>query len=147
MNYHYNYKFHFNFQNLLKIITFIVTFRPATQLWIAMKLLQNMKKWKVCRVCLAHFTEHLFCFSYFTSFRSRWWFFDESSTVPYRVLCKSALIHNLESKFHENGKKCVKECFRFHLLFCETPWNCVWNVKYDKCVAGIRVLRIFSKLF
>ncbi len=81
----------------------------------------DMKKQKVCRVCLAHFIGHLFHISYFTSFRTRWQFFDETSKISYRVLCKLALIHSLESKFHKNGEKCVKECITFHLLLHETP--------------------------
>ncbi len=106
-----------------------VTLRPATYLsQNAVKRQRNMKKRKVCRECLAHFTEHLLHISYFTSFRSRWRFFDETSKVSYRVLRKSSLICSLESKFHGNGEKCVKECFRFHLLFCETHWN---NIKYE----------------
>ncbi len=75
--------------------------------WNAMKQTESMKKRKVCRVCLVHFTEHLSRISYFTSFCSRWWFLNEMSKVSDRVLCKSALIHTLESKFHENDKKCV----------------------------------------
>ncbi len=39
-----------------------------------------------------------------------------------KLVCQkfSALISSLESKFHENDKKCVKECFTFH-FFRETP--------------------------
>ncbi len=78
------------------------------------------------RVCLAHFTEHFFRISYFTSFRSRWSFFDETPKVSRR-----------ESKLHENGEKCVTECLHISHSFHETPWKIAWNRKYDKCVAGI----------
>ncbi len=65
----------------------------------------------------------------FMPFRSRWWFFGETSKVSYRVWCKSALIHTLESKFHENDEKCVKECFTFHFFFSWNTLKC--EVKYE----------------
>ncbi len=111
--------------------------KPATHLsWNTVKQPWNMKKWKVCRVYPVHFTEHLFHISYFTPFCSRWRFFDETSKISYLILCKSALIHSLESTFHENGEKWVKECFTFH-FFSETPWNStIWNIKYDRRATG-----------
>ncbi len=115
-----------------------VAHRPATHLsWNTVRP-WNMKKRKVYRVCLAHFTEHLFHISYFTSFRSRWRFLDEISRVSFRILCKSALIRSLKSKFPEDDKKCVKECFSFHFLLRETLWNRV-------CEFGQRVLCLWTK--
>ncbi len=112
--------------------------RPAIHLlWNAVKRLGNMKKWKVCRVWLALFTEHLFCISFYTWFHSRKRFFDEMSKVSNRILCKSPLIRSLESKFHENGEKWAKECFTFHFLFL---WNTFLqkkkksgNIEYHFC--------------
>ncbi len=96
---------------------------PTHLSWKDVKRPQNMKKRKVCRVCLVHFTEHIFCISYFTSFRLGWRFFNETSKVSCR-----------KSKFHENGEKCVQDCLGWLHTYHETPWNDLEIWKSEKCV-------------
>ncbi len=97
--------------------------RPATHLSRSVaKQLRNTKKQEVCRVCQAHFTEHLFRISYFTSFHSRWRFFDKISNVS----CK-------ELKFYENLETCVKECLRISHSLWNILKRCV-KQEHEKCV-------------
>ncbi len=79
------------------------------------KHLWNKKNWKECRVYLVYFTEYIFRISYFTSFRSRWWFFDEMSKASRR-----------KSKFNENGEKYINECLHIlHYFSWNTLKHCV----------------------
>ncbi len=123
----------------------IICYADYTLIMKSRETTTNYEQMKSIRVFVMYFTEHLFHILCFTSFRSRWRFFkNEMSKVFYRVLCKSALIHAIESKFHENDKKCVKECFTFHILLHVTPWNAIRNRKYGKRVASLRPATLLS---
>ncbi len=70
----------------LRLHTYHETLRNDSKIWKREKW-NDCEIWKICRVCLVHFTEHLFQISYFMPFHSMWWFLDETPEVSYRVLC------------------------------------------------------------
>ncbi len=97
-----------------------------------LKQLWNMKKWKLYRVCLAHFTEHLFHIHISRHF---------ARNGSFLMKCQRFLVEN------QNFMKMVKVRIGMFTHFHKTPWNTVWNRKCDKCVVGVKYLIFLYLIF